>query len=48
METIRSRVLNAMREISGVLREASLEKTNVEILADTRTSKLSANAICAA
>jgi RNA polymerase sigma-70 factor (ECF subfamily) len=48
METIRSRVLNAMREISGMLREASLEKTNVEILADTRTSKLSANAICAA
>jgi RNA polymerase sigma-70 factor (ECF subfamily) len=48
METIRSRVLNAMREISGVLREASLEKTNVEIVADTRTSKSSANAICAA
>lgn len=33
---------------SGMLREASLEKINIEILADKDTSESSANAICAA
>ena len=33
IDTIKSRVLEAMREISGMLREASPEKINFEILA---------------
>jgi hypothetical protein len=41
-------VSEARREISGMLREASLEKINIEILADKDTSESSANAICAA
>jgi RNA polymerase sigma-70 factor (ECF subfamily) len=48
IDTIMSRVSEARREISGMLREASLEKINIEILADKDTSESSANAICAA
>jgi RNA polymerase sigma-70 factor (ECF subfamily) len=47
IDTIRSRVSEARREISRMLREASLEKINIEILADKDTSESSANAICA-
>jgi RNA polymerase sigma-70 factor, ECF subfamily len=48
IDTIMSRVSEARREISRMLREASLEKINIEILADKDTSESSANAICAA
>jgi RNA polymerase sigma-70 factor (ECF subfamily) len=48
IDTIMSRVSEARREISGMLREASLEKINIEILADKDTSESPANAICAA
>jgi RNA polymerase sigma-70 factor (ECF subfamily) len=48
IDTIRSRVSEARREISGMLRKALLEKINIEILADKDTSESPANAICAA